>query len=293
MRRVLYGLLLLALVGCGSAAQDTSEPASGNSVQAVTTMNILADLISHVGGERVSVKNIIPTGAGPEDYQPTPGDAQAIANAQIIFYNGHGLEDWLLPLFANAAPSQPKIELSAGLPSIDGAEGNPHFWLDPTYAISYTQTIRDELSTLDPAGAATYAANAAAYIEELQQLDVELQAAAASIPAERRVLITNHDAFPYFARHYGFEVLGVILENPEAELSAGELNQLIETIKAHNVSAIFAEAQFNQRTTQLLADEAGVKTIAVLYTDSLDATVSTYAAMMRYNMRTIVQALKE
>ena len=334
IKRTIILALLVLLAACGSeaatvapttntAAQATTVPAEATTappteaamqpVRVVTTMSILADVIRNVGGERVVVENIVPLGAGPEDYQATPGDSQKIANAQIVFFNGHELEEWIEPLFENAAaPNQPRIELSAGFAALEDdhagessaepagdehehAGGNPHFWLDPTNVMSYTMTIRDQLTVLDPAGAATYAANAEAYLAELAQLDADLQAQAATIPAANRKLVTNHDAFPYFAQRYGFEVVGVILENPEAELSAGDLAALINEVKAQKVKAIFGESQFNQKTAQLLADEAGVTTIGVLYTDTLGASGSggaTYIEMMRYNMQTIVAGLK-
>ncbi len=316
LKKLIMIVVAASLSACGSASDAPTVPAATNlpsggaapAVRVVTTMSILADIIRQVGGARVQVENIIPLGAGPEDYQATPGDSQKIAEAQIVFFNGHALEEWLEPLFENAASAdQPRVELSAGLEAIEDpehageaagdehghAEGNPHFWLDPTSVVSYTATIRDELSKVDPAGAATYSANAAAYIQQLQQLDAELQAQASQIPAERRKLVTNHAAFPYFARRYGFEVLGVILENPEAELSAGELSALVDTVKASGVPAVFSESQFNQKTAELLADEAGINTIAVLYTDTLGSgEAGTYLEMMRYNMATIVEALK-
>lgn len=309
MRRLTPVLIVFLLLGCSSTpAQTETSTSQSDTIQIVTTMSILADMIKNVGGERVNVTNIIPQGAGPEDYQATPGDAQTISQAEIVFFNGHGLEEWLEPLFANAAPNQPRIELSASLEALKDTdhesesdeehadhaheEGNPHFWLDPTYAMTYTQIISSELSKLDPAGAAVYATNAERYLQELAQLDADLQAQAATLPSERRKLITNHDAFPYFANRYGFTVVGVVLENPEAELSAGDLNTLIETIKAENIPAIFSESQFNQKTSELLASEAGITTIGTLYTDSLGDNASTYIAMMRYNMNTIVNALK-
>jgi len=329
-KRTIILALLMVIAACGSeaaavaptnaptansAAQATTAPVttSAKPVRVVTTMSILADMIKNVGGERVAVENMIPIGAGPEDYQATPADSQKIADAQIVFFNGHELEEWIEPLFENAAAAnQPRIELSAGFAAIEDdsagekpaesadddhahAGGNPHFWLDPTNVTSYTMTIRDQLTTLDPAGAATYAANAEAYLAELTQLDADLQAQAATIPAANRKLVTNHDAFPYFAQRYGFEVVGVILENPEAELSAGDLATLISEVKAQKVKAIFGESQFNQKTAQLLADEAGIATIGVLYTDSLGENGSagaTYIEMMRYNMQTIVAGLR-
>jgi ABC-type Zn uptake system ZnuABC Zn-binding protein ZnuA len=300
---MILAALLLALAACGgqTATPTVNQPestggASGGEVRVVTTMSILSDVIKNVGGERVTVENIIPLGAGPEDYQATPGDSQKIAAAQIVFFNGHDLEEWLEPLFANAAATQPRIELSAGMAAIDtgeGGAGNPHFWLDPTYVMSYTMSIRDQLSAIDPAGAADYAANAERYLGQLKQLDTDLAARAGSLDPARRKLVTNHDAFPYFARRYGFTVVGVLLENPEAELSAGELSGLIEQVKAQQVQAIFAESQFNQKTAQLLADEAGLKKVVSLYTDSLgEGEAGSYIEMMRYNMDAIVAALQ-
>ena len=315
------------LTACGTQEQsaatntDVNQAAATEQVQVVTTMSVLADMIEQVGGEHVDVKAIIPRGAGPEEYQATPGDAQTISNAQIVFFNGHDLEAWIEPLFENAAPTQPRIELSAAMQALDSdeehseeaahseeeehtdeehseeaehahAEGNPHFWLDPTYVISYTMIIRDELSQLDPVHAEAYAANAQAYIDQLLQLDQELQALAATLPAEQRKLVTNHDAFPYFAQRYGFDIVGIVLENPEGELSAGELHKLIETIGHHEIKAIFSESQFNARTAELLATEAGIETISLLYSDTLGTDEATsYLELMRYNMNTIIEAL--
>jgi ABC-type Zn uptake system ZnuABC Zn-binding protein ZnuA len=301
-KRWIMAALLLVLTACGgetatpAASPPGGSPGASGQVRVVTTMSILADVIRQVGGERVSVENIIPLGAGPEEYQATPGDSQKIAAAQIVFFNGHDLEEWLEPLFANAGADQPRIELSAGMAAIDDAEssaGNPHFWLDPTYVMTYTLSIRDELTKIDPAGAVSYAANAERYLGQLKQLDTDLAARAASLDPARRKLVTNHDAFPYFARRYGFTVVGVLLENPEAELSAGELSNLIAAVKAEQVKAIFAESQFNQKTAQLLADEAGLKQVVSLYTDSLgQGEAGSYVGMMRYNMDAIVTALQ-
>jgi ABC-type Zn uptake system ZnuABC Zn-binding protein ZnuA len=249
----------------------------------------------------VQAENIIPIGAGPEDYQPTPQDAQKIAAADVVFYNGHGLEAWLSDLFASAArPNQPQVAVSDDLQAInaggaDFKEGNPHFWMSAAYGARYVEKIRDGLIQVDPAGKASYAANAHAYAKQLLDLDAELKQLAGSLPQSQRKMVTNHDAFPYFAQEYGFTIVGNILGNPETELSAGDLAQLVQKIKQEQVKAVFAESQFNPKMTQTLADEAGVKVVANLYTDTLgDASsgVTSYADMLRYDMRTIVDALK-
>jgi zinc/manganese transport system substrate-binding protein/manganese/iron transport system substrate-binding protein len=264
-------------------------------------MSILADMARHVGGDRVVAENIIPIGAGPEDYQPTPQDAQKIAAADIVFFNGHGLEAWLDGLFKSAArPDQLQIAVSEQLPAVDVGSadfqaGNPHFWMSAAYGARYAETIRDGLIQADPAGAQTYTQNAAAYRRQLMQLNAELRQLAGTLPPAQRKMVTNHDAFPYFAQEYGFTIVGNILGNPEAELSAGDLAQLVQAIKAQHVRAVFAESQFNPKITQTLADEAGIKVVANLYTDTLGdagSGVTSYTDMLRYDMKTVVDALR-
>jgi ABC-type Zn uptake system ZnuABC Zn-binding protein ZnuA len=291
-RLITAGLIVVLLAGCGRQ----QAASSGDKLQVVTTMAILQDMISRVGGDLVEVRNILPPGAGPESYQPKPGDAAAISAAKIVFYNGTGLEGWLNDLFTTAGgTNQPRISLSEGLPAIGASEefnsGNPHFWLDPQYGMIYVERIRDGLSVADPEHAAAYRANADTYLAELRALDSRLLEQANTVPIDKRKLITNHDAFPYFAQRYGFEVIGTILPSADTGLSAGQVKQLIDLIKAQNVQAIFAESQFKPEITQQLAKDAGVKTVATLYTDTLDEHAPTYMAMLEYNMNQIVSAL--
>lgn len=308
---------LIGLAGCGTTAPaptttSATNPTSaieavpplatntvGTTIRAVTTMSILADMVNNVGGDRVAAENIIPIGAGPEDYQSTPQDAQKIAGADILFYNGFGLEEWLDPLFESAGkPDMPRVAVATGLAGIDAddefTQGNPHFWMSAANGVTYVANIRDALIKLDPAGEAVYTANAARYTEQLNALNTELKQQAATLPEADRRLVTNHDAFPYFAREYGFTIIGNLLANPEAQPSAGEIAQLVETIKRENVKAVFSESQFNPKLTQTLADEAGVSVVAGLYTDTLGepgSAEATYIDMLRSNMTTIVDAL--
>ncbi len=298
--------LEVSLVACGGTGAATTPPGGATTVpqggirlHVVTTMSILTDLITHVGRDRVQATNVIPLGAGPEDYQPTPQDAQTIARADVVFFNGHGLENWLDKLFTSAGSRAPRVELSGALQAIDVGgqafqQGNPHFWMNPQHAIHYVEVIRDSLSKLDPAGAASYGANATAYIAQLNALDHELQTMADQIVPSERKMVTNHAAFPYFAQHYNFTIVGNILGNPEAELAAGDLADLVRKVKQQNVKAIFSESQFSPRVSQALAADAGVHVIANLYTDTLSqgGAAPSYIEMMRYDMRTIVAALK-
>ena len=154
--------------------------------------------------------------------------------------------------------------------------------------------IAAKLAALDPAGAATFSANAKAYSARLDSLDAELSAKVAQIPPQNRKLVTFHDAFPYLAKHYGFELTGVVLANVGQEPSAAELASLVTTVRAAGVKAVFSEAQFSPKLAQTLAQEAGIaKVVTTLYNDALGPPpADTYLDMMRYDMDQIVEALK-
>jgi ABC-type Zn uptake system ZnuABC Zn-binding protein ZnuA len=301
---LLVALLIPLLAACGGTSASVSAGATApaaHAIRVVTTMSILADMVRNVGGERVAAENIIPIGAGPEDYQPTPQDAQKLADAAIVFYNGHGLEEWLADLLASAArPGQPQIAVSDGLAALDiGSDGfkqgNPHFWMSAALGARYVEKIRDGLIQVDPSGKDIYTKNAGSYMEQLLLLNQELKQQAAMIAPVDRKIVTNHDAFPYFAQEYGFTIVGNMLGNPESEPSAGELAALVQAIKAQHVKAIFSESQFSPKLTNTIAGEAGVAIVSDLYTDTLgdpSSGVTTYMDMLRFDMQEVVEALK-
>ena len=214
-----------------------------------------------------------------------------------IVSNGVGLDDFLNDLLASGTGGQaPHLVLGEGIPAltVDG-EKNPHFWLDPTLVKQYyLPAIAAELAKLDPAGKATYDANVASYGAQLDTLDAELKAEIDTIPEANRKLVTFHDAFPYFAQHYGFELVGVVLENPGQEPSAADLAALVDKVKAAGVKAVFSEAQFNPKLAETLAQEAGITTVVTtLYNDALGpAPADTYLGLMRWNVDQIVPALR-
>jgi zinc/manganese transport system substrate-binding protein/manganese/iron transport system substrate-binding protein len=262
----------------------------------VTTTTVFADIVQNVGGSRVSATSIIPPGVGPEDYEPKPDDAKKLTNAALVVSNGVGLDNFLDRLLSSAGGHAPRLVLGEGIPAltIDGQE-NPHFWLDPTLVKQYyLPAIASKLTELDPAGKATYDANVAAYGQQLDALDAALKLSIAQIPPENRKLVTFHDAFPYFARHFGFELVGVVLENVGQEPSAAELAALVDKVRAAHVNAVFSEAQFSPRLSQTLADEAGIsQVVTTLYNDALGpAPADTYLGLMRWNVDQIVTALR-
>ena len=189
-----------------------------------------------------------------------------------------------------------RVVLGDGIPTItvDG-ETNPHFWLDPTLVERhYLPAIRDALVRLRPDATDDITTAADAYARRLQTLDADNTTTLAAIPAEHRKLVTFHDAFPYFAQHYGFELVGVILENPGQEPSAAELATLVREVKAAGVPAVFSEAQFDPKLARTLADEAGItKVVTTLYNDTLGpAPADTYIGLMTWDVDEIVKALR-
>jgi len=288
MREILV-LLVLACAALPLAACDLVG--GGGQPEILTTTTIFSDMAKQVVGDRMKVGSIVPTGVHVEEYEPTPDDAKRVTGANIIFVNGLDLDKWADPLLANKKGDAPVIVLSEGLPDI---EENPHMWFDPQLSRKYVEKIRDALIALDPQGKDGYMSRANAYNEELVSLDSELKAKAATVPQDRRKLVTSHDAFPYFAKAFGFEVVGFVQPEPDHEPSAQELASLVDTVKDAKVPAVFVETGVSKSLTETLAKEAGVsKVVADLPTDSLlAAPADSYIGLMRVVMNEIVTALK-
>jgi ABC-type Zn uptake system ZnuABC Zn-binding protein ZnuA len=240
---------------------------------------------------------LVPPGGEVHTYQPTPDDIKGVARARLVFYNGAHLEEWIDDTIRNAGKADlTLVVLSQGLPTImeSGNEPNPHLWLDVTNTKAYVEKIRDNLSQVDGATAGYYADRARTYLAKLDELDVWIRTEVDRIPPARRKLVTFHDAFPYFAKRYGFKLEGVVVASPGKEPSARELAGLVQRIKRERVPAVFAEAQFNPKTLEVLAKDAGVKVVSNLYNDSLSAgpEANSYIAMMKHDVTEIVAALR-
>jgi ABC-type Zn uptake system ZnuABC Zn-binding protein ZnuA len=187
------------------------------------------------------------------------------------------------------------VVLGRDIPAIEtDGRPNPHFWLDPSLVGRYyVPRIRDELTAVDPAGAATYASAATAYLARLTDLDATLAAKVATLPTAARKLVTFHDAFPYLARHFGFELVGVVVQNVGQEPTAAELAKLVDAVRAAGVKAVFSEAQFNPKLVETLASEAGIEhVVTTLYSDALGpAPADSYMGLMTWDLDRIVEAL--
>jgi ABC-type Zn uptake system ZnuABC Zn-binding protein ZnuA len=300
---------ILALSACAPAAAPVKGDliSAGGTPKVLAVETFLADIAQNVAGDRLKVDALLPVGVDPHSYEPMPTDVRKVADSTVLILNGAGFERFLEKLLANAGGQRLVIEASAGLTSRKPREGeiveeghqesDPHFWLDPVDAIKYVENIRDGLSKADPAGAAIYVRNADAYIARLRELDTWIADQVKQIPPERRLLVTNHESFGYFADRYGFRIVGTIIPSvsTDASPSAQQLARLVDQIKSTGGRAIFLETGTNPQLAQQIAKDAGVRVVAELYTHSVTppgGKAPSYIEMMRYDTKAIVDALK-
>ena len=295
MKRAIAAALLLGatLAGCsGDAAGDPdASGGGGDTVRVVATTTVLADLVTNVGGDRVEVRSLVPAGGEVHTFDPSPGDIGAVAEADLIVMNGLGLDEWALELVEGSGADAEVIELGEDLDGVEYIESpddvdhggaNPHLWLNVDYAARYVDRLADALGT-----------DASAYRAELDSLHDAIGDRMAAIPQSNRRIVSFHEAFPYFAHAYGLEVVGVVVESPGQDPSAGEIATLIEAIRESGARAVFSEAQFNPRLAETIASEAGVRVESGLHNDSLGAPpADTYIGMMEANADRIEAALR-
>ena len=273
----------------------------GNAPDVLTTTTILADVARNVAGDRLTVGSLLPAGTDPHSYQPVPQDAALVDRSKVLVVHGADYEGFLQPLLDTAGGEKTLIEASKGVRLRSGIEGeqtmDPHVWLDPNNVIVYVDNIREGLTQFDPDGAEVYESNASAYIDQLTELDAWINGQVAQIEPKRRVLVTNHEAFGYFAERYGFIVVGAVIPSfsSDASPSAQQMADLIEQIKLYEAPAIFLDASDNPDLARQIAAETGVKVISDLHLESLTEgdPAGTYLEMMRDNVTRIVRALQE
>lgn len=310
MVRIKNSLLILIFFLFLPACQLQSAPASqAGPLRVLAVESFLADMAQSVAGSRMQVETLIPVGIDPHSFEVTPRDVTRITHAQVLIVNGAGYEEWLKPTLANAGGERLVIEASSGLTSRQpvegeqsmggehGNEGDPHFWLDPLLAIHYVENIRDGLIQADPEGWAAYSYNAEDYIAQLKLLDEWVQKQVEQIPPERRLIVTNHESFGYFADRYGFKVVGALIPSISsgASPSARELAQLIDAIRASKAPAVFLETGANPDLANQLERDTGVKVIAGLYIESTSQSggeASSYIDMVKYDTLAFVEALR-
>ncbi len=276
-------LAALPVLACRGSADSGSQT---DRVQAVTSLGILADFVRQVGGDRVDVKAVIPPGADPETFEPSPRDIRDVSQAYVMFINGGGLESAFERAIVDNLRREATLVRFAGL--FEG--GNPHFWLNVDNAALYAAKVAETLATVDPQNAALYRANLNAYEADLLDLSGEMKAAVSVIPPDRRKLVTAHDAFPHFADYLGLDLIGAAAPSEGQEPSPADLQRLVSAIEDQAVPAVFAEPGFTDKTLKQVAHEAAVP-ICTLYSDALDKRVTTYIDMMRFNAAELVRCL--
>ncbi len=288
--------------------------AAGERLRVVATTSFVAEVLSQVGGGDIALTMLLPLGAEPHGYEPMPQDLRLLAEADVLFINGLGLEAFLSRTLEAAGGQAVVVSLSEGITAReasaadgrsheeDGGEEHdpggidPHVWLDPLNMVRWTENAAAALAALDPAHADSYRARGAAYAARLQDLDEWIRSQVEAIPAECRLLVADHEELGYFAARYGFEIVGAVVPaySSAAEPSAQDLANLIAAIRQHGVPAVFVSAAVNPALAARVAQDTGAR-LVTLYTHSLtDASGpgATYLDLMEYNVRAIVGALR-
>jgi len=292
-------LIWLALVlpfaamstGCARPAQPAPE--SGKTLVAASILP-MADFARQVGGDRVEVQALVPPGASPHTYEPTPAQLQMLSNARLLVLNGVGLEFWADKVIAAVGNLNLVVVTTAqGLPILGGgdqdeAQGNPHVWLHPLHAAHQVEAIRDALIKADPEGADAYRRNAARYLDELTQLDVYIKGEVATFSSKD--FVAFHSAWVYFAKRYGLREAAVIERSPGREPSPDEIAAVVRTAKAIKAKAIFAEHQFPTKAAEVIAAESGAR---VLILDPLGIPPDYhYIKTLRYNVAEMARGMR-
>ncbi len=303
--KILTAALVLPLFAF-ACSRPARKPALEGRPKVLAIENFLADAAGRVAGNKLSVEALLPVGADPHEYEPSPLDVARVSEASLVIANGAGFEGFLATLVRNASPAGKAggpviLEAAAGLESRAVGAGepaaiDPHFFLDPILMIRYVENIRDAFSALDAGNTKYFQDNAALYIAELRELDRFIALEVSRIPPRERLLVTNHESLGYFADRYGFTILGTILPGVSsgASASARQIAELTERITRSGVKAIFLETGASARLAEQVASEAGIKTVTELYTHSLsapDGPAATYIDMMRFNVKAIVEGL--
>jgi zinc/manganese transport system substrate-binding protein len=273
----------------------SAAPSLAHDTKVVASFSILGDMVEQVVGEHGTVTTIVGPDADAHVYQPSVADAKAVAEADVIFVNGLGFETWSDTLIAESGTDGIVFVATDGVMPllVDGAP-DPHAWNALSNGVIYVQNIAAAMSEMVPDQADAFNANAAAYIARLEALDAETKAQLADLPADRRTVVTAHDAFGYLADAYGLTFLAPVGIDTEAEPSAQELAALITQLREQNVAALFVENITSPALVQQISEETGIDIGGRLFSDALSergSPATSYLAMFEHNLGTLVDAL--
>ncbi|ESA36115.1 periplasmic chelated iron-binding protein yfea [Leptolyngbya sp. Heron Island J] len=292
----------LGVVSCGqntTTLEDSTADALDDSKVVLTTFTILADMAQNVAGDELQVESITRIGAEIHGYEPTPSDLVKAQDADLILYNGMNLERWFEQFLGNVQ-DVPSVILTEGIEPIAISEGpytekpNPHAWMSPQNALVYVENIRQAFVELDPDNEAIYNANAAAYSEQLQAIDDELQANLAQVPIDQRYLVSCEGAFSYLARDYELEEVYLWPINAEQQSTPKQIQGVIEKVQANDIATVFCESTVSDEGQREVARATGAKFGGNLYVDSLstaDGPVPTFLDLLEYDVQVISEGL--
>jgi ABC-type Zn uptake system ZnuABC Zn-binding protein ZnuA/ABC-type Mn2+/Zn2+ transport system permease subunit len=286
----------LLLAGCGGTGSDSGK------VSVVATTTQIGDWVRQVGGNAVDVHTILAPNTDPHDYEPRPDDVTSTADAKLVFVNGDNLDAWMDKVVEDSGTDAKVVDLGATVPiklpgESSGPEASrydPHWWHDPNNAGAAVDQIEAQLSAADPADKTTFETNAASYIGELKKLDAGIRHCLSSVPTPDRKLVTDHDAFNYFAKRYGIDVVGAVIpsQTTQAQPNAQDLSNLADLIKREGVKAIYPESSLSPKLAQTIATQTGASADYTLYGDTLgpaDSSGDTYLHMEEANADQMVK----
>jgi zinc/manganese transport system substrate-binding protein len=290
-------VLALIWAGCGGSTSD-----HGGQLDVIATTTQLGDWVGEVGGGAVSVHQILQPNTDPHEYEPRPSDVEATAGAKLVFLNGDNLDGWMDQVVSDSGSSAKVVDLGSIVPDrlpgetsgAEASEYDPHWWHDPRNAEAAVREIERQLATADPSKKKEFARNADAYLAKLRKLDVSIASCIDTVPQGQRKLVTDHDAFGYFANRYGVEVVGAVIpsQTTQAQPSAKDLADLIELIEREDVKAVFPESSLSGKVTEAIARQSGASADYTLYGDTLgpaDSDGATYLQMERANANAMVR----
>ncbi|MDQ2866743.1 MAG: metal ABC transporter substrate-binding protein [Candidatus Eremiobacteraeota bacterium] len=287
LKRACAWIALFSLCACSAPSLNRSDR-----IKVVTSISTFNSFVSAVGGSHVVVTSLVPIGASPETYQPTPENVATLARAQILVENGAGLESWLDRTVKNAGSSS--LRIVTGTDGLKIINQNPHLWMDPQYAKNYVRKIRDALMRVDPSHAYEYRKNAGKYSRTLDALTRSIARRFADIPAQRRYMIVFHNAWQYYNDRFGITTLGFIEQNPGEDPNPQQIARLIDLAKLHRVRAIFSEPEYSPKLARQIAHDAGISIVDDLYDDSIGTGryARDYISMLNYDTGVIVKSMQ-
>ncbi len=301
-------LRILAHFGIGIALSFYTLASTAAPLHVVTSFSILADMTTRIGGKRIQVHSLVGPDADAHTYQPTPADARSIASSRLVIINGKGFEGWIERLIKSSGYRGLMVIASKGVTPLKiphnsakhsrkhehHSDVDPHAWQDLSNASHYVDNIVLALIEIDPQGRSEYLDNASRYKKKILELDTEIRTNFAAIPAERRRVVSSHDAFGYFSRAYDIRFISPVGINTDAEPSAGDVAKIIRQIRSERVPAVFLESFSDPRLLERIRQESGAYIGGTLYSDALsgpDGPAPTYLDLMRHNAHTLTKAL--